>query len=285
MAVLVLVSLVGFFAQLIDGAMGMAFGITSTTFLLMLSYSPASASMAVHLAELATSAISGISHIRYGNVNWPAFSKVALPGSIGAFLGAFALSTVDLSSARPWTATVLLSLGFVVIYRFTRREILGKKRRARARWLVPLGFAGGFIDATGGGGWGPTVTTTLTASNALSPRVAIGTTNAAEFFIAISASAGFLLGLPQGAIPISVAVALLLGGVLAAPLAAWLVRKAPQRYLGLAVGNLIIFLNTYQLSQTVITDPLIQFLIFGACCGVLYWSISLGYRLHKSLRK
>ena len=248
MWVLLFVSVAGFLAQLVDGAMGMAFGITSTTLLIFLAYNPAAASAIVHLVEIATSTISGISHIRFGNVDWHALLKVAVPGAVGAFTGAILLSSVDLSSAKPWTASILLVLGGLVLYRFTRPIILGKKRRARARWLAPLGLVGGFVDSTGGGGWGPVVTTSLTASNALEPRKAIGTTNTAEFVIAIAASVGFLIGLGTEQIPWDAVLALLIGGALAAPIAAWLVSKAPQRLLGILVGNLIIALNIRQLS-------------------------------------
>jgi uncharacterized membrane protein YfcA len=181
-------------------------------------------------------------------VDWHALVKVAIPGSIGAFIGAVLLSNVDLSAARPWTASILFVLGALVLYRFTRPIILGKKRRARARWLAPLGLVGGFIDSTGGGGWGPVVTTSLTASNALEPRKAIGTTNTAEFAIAIAASLGFMVGLGPSNIPWDAVLALGIGGALAAPIAAWLVSKAPQRLLGILVGNLIIALNVRQLS-------------------------------------
>ena len=248
MWVLLLVSVAGFLAQLVDGAMGMAFGITSTTLLIFLAYNPAAASAIVHLVEIVTSSISGISHIKFGNVDWHALVKVAVPGAVGAFIGAILLSSVDLSAARPWTASILLVLGGLVLYRFTRPVILGKKRRARARWLAPLGLVGGFIDSTGGGGWGPVVTTSLTASNALEPRKAIGTTNTAEFVIAIAASIGFMIGLGAEQIPWDAVIALLIGGSLAAPIAAWLVSKAPQRLLGILVGNLIIALNIRQLS-------------------------------------
>ncbi|CAB4639561.1 MAG: TSUP family transporter [Actinobacteria bacterium] len=247
MWVLLLVSVAGFLAQLVDGAMGMAFGVTSTTLLLLLAYNPAAASAIVHLVEIVTSSISGAAHIRFKNVDWHALVKVAVPGGIGAFVGAMILSNIDLSAARPWTASVLFVLGALVLYRFTRPIILGKKRRARARWLAPLGLAGGFIDATGGGGWGPVVTTSLTASNALEPRKAIGTTNTAEFVIAIAASIGFIIGIGAEQIPWDAVLALGIGGALAAPIAAWLVSKAPQRLLGILVGNLIIALNVRQL--------------------------------------
>jgi uncharacterized membrane protein YfcA len=247
MVILILVSLVGFLAQVIDGSMGMAFGISSTTLLLLLGYSPAIASATVHLAEIGTSFASGLSHIRYKNVDWHALLKVGVPGALGALTGAIVLSSVDLNSAKPWTASILLALGLVLIYRFTRPAILGVTRRARARWLGPLGLVGGLVDSTGGGGWGPIVTTSLTASNALEPRKAIGTTNTAEFLVSVSASIGFLIGLGYANIPWQEVFALLLGGLLAAPLAAWLVSKAPRRIMGVLVGAVVVLLNLFSL--------------------------------------
>lgn len=247
MAVVLLVSIVGFFAQLIDGSMGMAFGIVSTTALIFMAYSPAAASAIVHLSEIVTSFISGLAHIKAGNVDWHALLKVAIPGAIGSFVGAIFLSNIDFSAARPWAAAILSLLGCLILFRFTRVSIFGKKRVARARWLAPLGLVGGFVDSTGGGGWGPLVTTSLTASNALAPRKAIGTTNTAEFIIAISASIGFIFGLGPKNIPWDAFLALMIGGAIAAPLAAWLVSKAPQRILGVLVGNVVIILNIRQL--------------------------------------
>lgn len=281
MWVLLLVSVAGFLAQLVDGAMGMAFGITSTTLLIFLAYNPAAASAIVHLVEIATSSISGISHIKFGNVDWHALVKVAVPGAVGAFVGALLLSSVDLSAARPWTASILLVLGGLVLYRFTRPIILGKKRRARARWLAPLGLVGGFIDSTGGGGWGPVVTTSLTASNALEPRKAIGTTNTAEFVIAIAASIGFMIGLGAEQIPWDAVIALLIGGALAAPIAAWLVSKAPQRLLGILVGNLIIALNIRQLSISFELPPVAAISAYVSVAIMLVITVVHGVKLLK----
>jgi uncharacterized membrane protein YfcA len=177
---------------------------------------------------------------------------------------------------------VLLALGALILYRFTRTSILGKKRRARARWLAPLGLVGGFVDSTGGGGWGPMVTTSLTASNALEPRKAIGTTNTAEFAISIAASIGFLLGLGAEQIPWDAVLALLIGGVIAAPIAAWLVSKAPQRLLGILVGNLIIFLNVRQLVISLETPEAISFIAFGAWAVVAIAAFVVGMRHLKS---
>ena len=281
---LLLVSVAGFLAQLVDGAMGMAFGITSTTLLIFLAYNPAAASAIVHLVEIATSSVSGFSHIKFGNVDWHALVKVAVPGAIGSFVGAMLLSNVDLSAARPWTASILFVLGALVLYRFTRPIILGKKRRARARWLAPLGLVGGFIDSTGGGGWGPVVTTSLTASNALEPRKAIGTTNTAEFVIAIAASIGFLFGLGAEQIPWDAVLALLIGGVLAAPIAAWLVSKAPQRLLGIMVGNLIIALNARQLSISLEAPEPVSIFVYSLVALLFIVTISYGVRLLKQDR-
>jgi len=284
MWVLLLVSVAGFLAQLVDGAMGMAFGITSATLLIFLAYNPAAASAIVHLAEIVTSAISGVAHIRFGNVDWNALIKVAIPGAIGAFVGAILLSSIDLSAAKPWTAGVLLTLGLLVLYRFTRPVILGKKRRARAKWLAPLGLVGGFIDSTGGGGWGPVVTTSLTASNALEPRKAIGTTNTAEFVIAVSASIGFVIGIGPSDIPWDAVLALLIGGGLAAPIAAWLVSKAPQRLLGILVGNLIIALNTRALSISFELEGAASIVIYIAVAILFLVSLGFGLKLLKSDR-
>jgi uncharacterized membrane protein YfcA len=284
MWVLLLVSVAGFFAQLVDGAMGMAFGITSTTLLIFLAYNPAAASAIVHLVEIVTSSISGASHIKFGNVDWHALVKVAVPGAIGAFIGAVLLSSVDLSAARPWTATVLFILGALVLFRFTRPIILGKKRRARARWLAPLGLAGGFIDATGGGGWGPVVTTSLTASNALEPRKAIGTTNTAEFVIAVAASVGFLIGIGPSNIEWEAVIALGIGGALAAPIAAWLVSKAPQRLLGILVGNLIIALNVRQLSISFELAPALAITAYATAAALFITTLIYGIKLLKTDR-
>ncbi|MEN9620780.1 MAG: hypothetical protein RL499_973 [Actinomycetota bacterium] len=281
---LVLIALVGFVAQLIDGAIGMAFGITSTTMLLVIGYSPAIASAVTHLTEIGTSIASGSFHVRYGNVDRGALLKVALPGGVGAFIGAVLLSSIDLSAASPWTATLLLGLGIVILVRFSRATILGVTRRARARWLMPLGFVGGFVDATGGGGWGPIVTTSLTASNALSPRQAIGTANTAEIVVALAASGGFLVGIGAAGIPWDAVLALLIGGVIAAPIAAKLVSIAPQRILGLVTGTVIVLLNVRQLAVTSAAPTaalLIALVVTGAACAVL---IGWGIRRHRAER-
>jgi uncharacterized membrane protein YfcA len=280
MPLLLAVSLAGFLAQLVDGALGMAFGITSTTVLVALAYSPAVASSAVHLAEIGTSITSGSFHLRFGNVDKKALLKVGIPGAIGAFVGAVVLSSIDLAAARPVTSVILLALGVVILLRFSRESILGVARRARARWLVTLGLVGGFIDSTGGGGWGPIVTTSLTASNALEPRRAIGTANTAEVLVSLSASAGFLLGLGGDNIPWLVVGALLVGGLAAAPIAAHLVRRAPQRILGLLTGTIIVALNIRQLAVSVGASTYL--VVAGTVAAVLVcaWPVVVGIRVH-----
>jgi uncharacterized membrane protein YfcA len=280
-AIVLLVSIAGFIAQLIDGSMGMAFGVVSTTVLILLAYNPAVASAIVHFSEIVTSLISGLAHIKAGNVDWQALLKVAIPGAIGSFLGAIFLSSIDFSAARPWTAAILSLLGFLILFRFTRVVIFGKKRLARARWLAPLGLLGGFVDSTGGGGWGPVVTTSLTASNALEPRKAIGTTNTAEFIIAVSASVGFVFGLGATSIPWDAVLALIIGGALAAPIAAWLVSKAPQRILGVLVGNVIVGLNLRQLVVHFEIAGLASTLIFVSFGLIAVTTIYFGLRLQK----
>jgi uncharacterized membrane protein YfcA len=245
--ILALTALVGFVAQMIDGSVGMAFGVTATSFLLIIGYGPAMASAVVHLAEIGTTLASGTFHLRFGNVDRRVLLLVAIPGAVGAFFGATVLTSIDLSAAKPWTAALLLALGVLIIVRFSRPAVPRAPRRPRAAWLLPLGLFAGFVDASGGGGWGPIMTTTLTASDSLTSRRAIGTTNTAEFLVSVAASAGFLVGLGAASIQWTAVLALLVGGILAAPIAAKIVSVAPQRILGLITGVVVVILNTRQL--------------------------------------
>ena len=279
MVTLLLVSLAGFLAQLIDGAMGMAFGVVSTTILIAIGYNPAVASAVVNVAKIGTAISSGWAHVKYKNVDWHAMFKVGVPGSIGGFVGAVLLSNVDLSRALPWTSSILLILGLMILYRFTRTKIFGKKRRARARWLAPLGLVGGVVNATGGGGWGPVVTTTLTATNALTPRKAIGTTNTSELFVAIFTTVGFLFGLGYRQFPWQPLLALLIGGLLAAPLAAWLVKKAPQRIMGVIIGGLIVLLNVRQLLVAVDAPASISIVGYLAAIALWVYAVIVGIKM------
>lgn len=249
---LVLLALVGLGAQLVDGSLGMAYGVTSTTLLLAIGTSPAAASATVHLAEIGTTLVSGLAHWRFGNVDWKVVAKIGIPGAIGAFAGATFLSSLSTDVAAPIMSLVLLALGIYILARFTTfglpKHNLGKP--LRKRFLGPLGLVAGFVDSTGGGGWGPVGTPAILASGRLEPRKTIGSIDTSEFLVAVAASAGFLVGLGSQGIDFAWVTALLIGGVIAAPIAAWLVRHLPPRILGSAVGGLIILTNTRTLLKS-----------------------------------
>ena len=249
MRTLILFALVGLGAQLVDGSLGMAYGVTSTTLLLAVGASPAAASATVHLAEIGTTLVSGASHWKFGNVDWRVVAKIGIPGGIGAFAGATFLSSLDTSVAAPLMSGILLVLGLYVLIRFTFRGLnkqnLGKPMRKR--FLGPLGLVAGFVDATGGGGWGPVGTPAILASGRMEPRKVIGSIDTSEFIVALAASLGFLFALGSQGINATWVAGLLIGGIIAAPIAAWLVRHVPPRLLGSAVGGIIVFTNTRSL--------------------------------------
>lgn len=246
MPALIVLVVVGFLAQLVDGALGMAYGATSTTLLLAAGLSPATASASVHIAELGTTAAAGISHWRFGNVDWRTVRRIGVPGAIGAFVGAVVLSSISAEVARPWMAGILLGLGVYIICRFTMFGVPRPRGRryVRGRYLVPLGLGAGFVDATGGGGWGPAATPTIMATGKYEPRKVIGSVDTSEFLVALAASVGFLLALGTSGVAWTYVLALLIGGVAAAPLAAWLVRYVTPALLGASVGGLILVTNT-----------------------------------------
>lgn len=245
MRTLILLALAGLGAQLVDGSLGMGYGVTSTTLLLAAGTTPASASATVHLAQIGTTLVSGASHWRFGNVDWRVVVKIGLPGALGAFLGATVLSRLSTELAAPVMCGILLILGMYVLARFTFSGLPSAQldKPLRKRFLSPLGLVAGFIDATGGGGWGPVGTPAILASGRLEPRKVIGSIDTSEFLIAVAASLGFLAGLGSAGIDATWALALLLGGVIAAPIAAWLVRLVPPRVLGSAVGGMIVLTN------------------------------------------
>ena len=244
MQTLIVIAIAGLAAQLVDGSLVMGYGLTSSTLLIFAGLSPAAASASVHLAEVGTTALSGVAHHRFGNVDWHAVRRIAIPGGIGAFLGATLLSSLSTESAKPLASTLLFTLGIYVLLRF----LLGKARvqrkgRPGLRFLAPLGLIGGFVDATGGGGWGPVTTPTLLADGRLAPNRVIGTVSASEFIVALSASAGFFTALGGEAVRLEFVAALLAGGLIAAPIAAYLVRHLNPRLLGVVVGGFICFTN------------------------------------------
>jgi len=248
--------LIGLFAQLIDGALGMSYGVTSTTLLLTAGVAPAVASASVHLAEIGTTLASGTAHWRFGNVEWPVIFKLAIPGFFGAFLGAVVLSSLSAETAAPVISGILILLGIYVLFKFARADSRsedrpsGATKRIRGIFLAPLGIFAGAMDALGGGGWGPIGTPTLLSSTDMEPRKVVGSVDTSEFLVAIGASLGFLVGLGGEAINYQWVGALLVGGLIAAPLAAWIVKKLPPRILGLSVGTLIIVTNSQNIAET-----------------------------------
>ncbi|MGH3665776.1 MAG: sulfite exporter TauE/SafE family protein [Egibacteraceae bacterium] len=242
---LLLLGAVGLAAQLVDGALGMAYGVTSSTLLLIVGVSPAAASASVHLSEIATTAASGASHWRFGNVDWSTVRRIALPGAVGAFGGAVLLSSIDGEVAKPWMAGILLALGVYILARFsfTKMAVPTTTTALRKRFLAPLGIFAGFVDAIGGGGWGPVATPSLLVSGRMEPRKVVGSVDTSEFVVALAASVGFLLSLGREGVQTPIVIALLVGGIIAAPLAAYIVRHIAPRTLGAAVGGMIILSN------------------------------------------
>lgn len=262
--------LIGLFAQLIDGALGMSYGVTTTTLLLTAGVAPAVASATVHLAEIGTTLASGTAHWRFGNVEWPIVFKLAVPGFIGAFAGAVLLSSLSAEAAAPVVSGILILLGIYVLFKFARsspsRERPSEPRRIRGIFLAPLGLFAGAMDALGGGGWGPIGTPTLLSSTDIEPRKVVGSVDTSEFLVAIGASIGFLVGLGGEAINYGWVGAILVGGLIAAPLAAWIVKMLPPRILGLSVGTLIIVTNSQTIGETAGLSEdtsAILYLVFG----------------------
>jgi uncharacterized protein len=231
--------LIGFAAQLVDGALGMAFGVISTTLLVSFGVPPAAASAGVHTAESFTTAASGISHTLHRNVDWRLFSRLVVPGVIGGVLGAYLLTQIPAELARPAVLAYLCAIGLYLLWR--ARRPAPPPRRARV--VGPLGLAGGFLDAAGGGGWGPIVTSNLLIQG-VEPRKVIGTVNTAEFFLTVTISATFIAALGLEAFTIAT-LGLLIGGVAAAPLGGWAARYIPARALLLMVGVVLTITSLY----------------------------------------
>ena len=228
---------VGLTAQMIDGALGMAYGATSSSLLLGLGVSPAMTSTSVHVAEVFTTGASGIAHFKLGNVNKKLFLHLLIPGMIGAVAGAYLLSDkIDGDVIKPFMSAYLMILGVLIL----RKALQRNKPKSKTRRLGPLAFFGGFMDAIGGGGWGPIVTSTL-LSKGRTVNYTIGSVNAAEFFISVS-SAGTLL-LFNGIGSLQVILGLILGGVIASPFAAVLVKKMKRKPLMIMVGVLVIAMS------------------------------------------
>jgi uncharacterized membrane protein YfcA len=235
---------VGFAAQVIDGALGMAFGLINSTLLVsVLGMPPALASASVHAVETFTTAASGVSHIYNRNVDWRLFRRLVIPGVIGGVLGAYVLSNVDASAAKPLVMAYLAAIGLYLLYRAWRGPLALKSPRI----VAPLGLVGGFLDAAGGGGWGPVVTSNLLVQGS-EPRTTIGTVNTSEFFLTATVSATFFTQMGFAAFTLAT-LGLLLGGLVAAPVGGVLAKRVPARPLMVMVGTLLTLTSAYSIWQ------------------------------------
>lgn len=237
---ILLYALAGFAAQMIDGALGMAYGVSSNTFLLSLGLPPASASASVHMAEVVTTGVSGASHWKLGNVDWNLVKRLVIPGAIAGGIGAYLLTSFDGDAIKPYISGYLLIMGIVILVKaFNLKE--RKPTGVHTARVSALALVGGFFDAIGGGGWGPIVTTTLVARGK-DPRLTIGSVNFSEFFVTLIESIVFIVTLSFGEYW-RIILGLLIGGALAAPLAARVTRKMPVKALMILVGAIIIALS------------------------------------------
>jgi uncharacterized protein len=245
---LLIFALIGFAAQLVDGALGMAFGQISSTILISIGVPPAAASAGVHTAETFTTAVSGISHVAHRNVDWRLFFRIVIPGVIGGVIGAYVLTQISAATAKPIVLSYLGALGLYLFY----RGVMHRHTERRPKVVSPLGLVGGFLDAAGGGGWGAIVTSHLLVQGS-NPRKTIGTVNTAEFFLTVTISATFLATLTLAGSPeerqlvLQAIVGLVIGGVLAAPFGAMTAKRVnPDRLLAM-VGGLLTLTSAYAL--------------------------------------
>ena len=231
---------VGFAAQLVDGALGMAFGVICNTLLVaVLGVPPALASQRVHIVECFTTAASGLSHLYHRNIDGRLFLRLVVPGVVGGFLGAYLLSSLDASVVKPFVLIYLSAIGIYLLI----RGIMYPPKIKEAKLIAPLGLFGGFLDAAGGGGWGPVVTSNLLIQGA-DPRKVVGTVNSAEFFLTVTVSATFIwhLGIADLA---GATLGLLIGGLLAAPIGAWAAKHFPAKQMLILVGVVLTLTSAY----------------------------------------
>ena len=228
--------IVGLLAQMVDGSLGMAYGITSSSLLLGIGLAPAVVSACVHAAEVVTTGISGISHGYFGNIDRKLLLKLALPGALGGMVGALLLTHLDTPWLRPIISAYLLILGVYLIV----RAYGGLNKAAKVSHVKTTAVVAGFFDAVGGGGWGPMTTTRLISQN-MEPRYAIGTVNAAEFFVSLAITIVFISTLDLT--HLNMILGLLIGGAIAAPFAAWLTKHLPARIMMGVVGSLVVVIS------------------------------------------
>ncbi len=279
----------GFVAQLIDGSLGMGFGVIGTSVLVAAGASAAAASAVIHAAKVGTALVSGASHWRFGNVHWRTVGLLGVPGAVGAYAGATFLSSVDGDAFAPITAAILFVLGGYMLARFA----FGVTRSAadpshlRPRFLVPLGAVGGVVDAIGGGGWGPVTTPTLMTVGKMEPRRAIGSVSLSELLVALAASVGFLTHLGADEVDWAQVGALLAGAVVVAPFAAWVVKVLAPRVLGTVVGGLIVVLNARTILLAIDTPGPVRLVVliglFAASVALVVRSVRLAAEESKTL--
>ncbi len=285
----------GFVSQIVDGSLGMGYGLTSSSLLMGIGgISPAVASASVHLAELGTTLLSGVSHEREGNVDWRAVRRIAPAGALGALVGSIVLCRLSTEWAKPAASALLFIVGACVFAhacmssRSTRPAASSLNITPPLSLLAPLGLVAGFIDATGGGGWGPIAMPLLLLDGRLSPRHAIGVISASEFAVTLSSSIGFVAALGARAPRLDYAAALLVGGAAAAPLAAGLVRKLPARLVAAVVGGFICCTNALALLRYAEAGAeLYQAVFLNLICAYVVTVVEVGQAtgLHKSAAK
>jgi len=235
----------GFAAQLVDGALGMAFGVISNTLLISLGVAPAAASAGVHTVETFTTCASGLSHIAHRNVDWRLLARLTIPGVVGAVIGAYVLTHIDGSTAKPFVLGYLTLIGLFLFWRGLRFP----PQHRPAKIIEPLALAGGFLDAAGGGGWGPVVTGNLLVQGA-DPRRTIGTVNTSEFLVTVTSAATFIAALGWARFTVAT-LGLLIGGIVAAPLGAWLVKRIAPKPLLVLVGFLLTLTSLYGIYRAI----------------------------------
>ena len=282
---LIVLAVVGLIAQLVDGSLGMGYGVTSSSLLILAGLTPAAASASVHFSELGTNVASGLSHWRLRNVDWRVVARIAAPGAIGAFLGATVLSHLSTEAAAPVMSAILVLLGIYILVRFILGIKPSIKKQLTLKLLAPLGLFAGFVDATGGGGWGPVAVPALLADGRLEPRKVIGSVDTSEFAVSAAASLGFLFGLGASGVNWGFALALLIGGLIAAPLAAYLVKVAPSHLLGVAVGGLILLTNSRTLMKSYDVSTPARFVVYGVVLVVTVVGLSIAAQRAQRLER
>lgn len=280
---LIIFAIVGFFAQLIDGALGMAYGLTSTSLLLAFGVAPAVASASIHMSEIATTAVSGVSHYKFGNVDKKMTISLMIPGAISAFLGAAFLSNLPGHLIKPYISVFLMIMGIYVISRFLFKWTPVQEKTETSRfYLIPLGAIAGFFDAVGGGGWGPINTPALLSRKGAIPRKVIGTVDTSEFAVTVAATLGFIIFLGWEQFNYIWVAAFVIGGVIAAPIAAWLVRIIPSYLLGVVVGGFIILTNLNTVLDTIGVPGYWRLTLYGFLS--IGWIYAIIYSVQKNNR-